>query len=289
MVKRKFVKKKQFKRKFRKRKGKKPKVLNKAQGIAGPRRPPEMLIYKGVGDICLPPQYRFITRCNWSGFVPTTAFTAGNFYFTKTYLSGNNIYAPFLMPTGYNISGTWTATSNFPLDSANRCNGFRNLINANCYQAYRVLSSRLTIKVQPVTVADCVMAYIAPMNQLQQGSGITNNEPGYLQLNTIQQGPRVKKMMCNTSSHNTLVCDINQWDLCNVTKQVYMNDNSAQRSYNQVPGGSGSSFPTGIYETYWQVALQMPGNTNPADGILLELFVEYYVQAEDLQYVSILD
>lgn len=255
------------------------------------KNPPSMLIYKGLGDQILPPKFRFLTKCSYVGAFAIGALTNATNSLTMV-VNTSWIAFPFVTPTGYSVYTQSTPSAGgFPGSTVSKPNGWGNLMNANCYQQYRCLASRIKVTVQPQTVGDTVEVYVAPIQATQNPAFGPVNFPGYQSVYTISQAPRMKRITAISGENRSVFNEVNLWDLIGVTKQNFLDQNQIQHTY-AAPypaGGGGANFNLATYDTFWQITVATPdllGNTQP---IVFEVSVEYYVQAEALNLVGLLD
>jgi hypothetical protein len=95
-----------------------------------------------------PQRYRTVFSTTFSGFV--AAGTGA----VRYYIRGNSLYLP--------ASGGGWPTNILPAIATTNMTGYSNLVNGTFYQAWRVLSSRITVQISPEAAVDTCGISVTP-------------------------------------------------------------------------------------------------------------------------------
>jgi len=298
---------KQFRRRFKRKAGRRGRrrhagrgrMRKQAIGIRH-RDPPSMLIFKGLGDQILPPKFRVLTKCGTIARINGSYMDTTNEESVAFCVNITQINTPFLLPPAAVGGGAFpvypwgsldtvsTIHGAYPSLTVTRPNGLATLLNLDCYQAYRTLSSRIIIRCQPTNSADICQLIVVPF-QSTQDSTLTGSFGGYISAYAAGQAPRSKKMTCVNGERNVLVHECNVWDIIGVPKQNYMVNNSVQHRFNTAY--SGTVWTLSTYDAFWQVFVTSAttSTADPSGNFDLDIVVEYYVQLEALNLRGIVN
>lgn len=234
-----------------------------------------LTVFRGIGYLPFPDQYRTTLRSSFSVAVPPTQFTAANGYSIAYYCKLNACATPWNVG-GFGLAPWVVAIPNQPAVTAVGPNGFRTLCNAAGttapYTQYRVLASTFRIRLSSQSTQDSMTILIIPV-QSSNLPDLNNVFP------TAVQNPMAKKMLTGTTVRNTLSHTIS------VSKLYGVNESVVRNSFDY------ASEPTvnPIKTAFWEVWLSCMEAAAPSQNLLVTLDLLQDVNFEKLSYRNLSD
>jgi len=210
--------------------------------------------YSVRNKLPLPP--RFKTKFTMFGkLVLASGFTNAN-----GAISANELTAPF----NNTFMGMWSNVN--PAFATNQPTAMTTLLNANCYENYRVYASSIKLKIPQIAALDCCEVLTIPVTDIN----LTASE-----FRKLAQQPYSKWITTTNARQNFVKNYMTTHKIYGTTARAVQDDVSTnfQGNLGQAP------FKT----WFWYVFVQSSDLQNTTNDIVLDVQIDYYVELWNLQ------